>query len=102
MCRSVRPLFDVSLADEIDGIRLKCVSLEKERNSLMDMNAHLQKSIAVKDNCILERNREIAELKMKIEKLRCTIYTDNSKVIANLLEENKTLKAALELAKRKP
>lgn len=95
MDNGATPLFKVSLATEIDGIKAKCILLEKERNSLMSINARLQESIVAKDACILERNTELAELKAKFEKLRRTVYTDNSAVIANLLEENKMLKAAL-------
>lgn len=82
-------------ANSPDSLVSKCIALEKERDSLMALNARLQAAIALKDTCILERNKELAELKAKFEKLRCTVFTDNSVVIANLLEENKMMKAAL-------
>lgn len=91
----IRPLFNVALSDEVDAIKSKCISLEKECNVLVAMNTKLQEAIVLKDACIIERNKELAELKAKFERLRCTVYTDNSTVIANLLEENKMLKATL-------
>lgn len=95
MSNEVRPLFKVTLADEVDAIKAKCIALEKEHNALKEMNARLQEAIVEKDTCIIEKTKELAEIKTKFERLRCIVHTDNSAVIANLLEENKALKRTM-------
>lgn len=66
--------------------------LRKENGTLKDLNARLQESLVTKDACIINLNEKIRTLESKIWELQKVPFTDNSAVVARLLEENAQLK----------
>lgn len=74
------------------GLNNLVKDLRKENGTLKDFNAKLQESLATKDACIINLNEKIRTLAGKIWELQKVPFTDNSAVIARLLEENTHLK----------